>query len=390
LQFGGGTHTLDGVNFTGSGIVKITGGEVDTDTAGATLSNSTTLVLSGGYPAPTLGGSGPLILNGSFEWGHGDIQGYGALTNNGAMTISGADARILDARTITNNGTTNVTGTGIVYFQNSASFDNQAGATFDIQTDADLRYSSGSVTFTNAGALSTSAGTSSAAIDMDFINSGKVDVNTGALTFKKNLTNNSNGVVTVASGASMSVSGTLTNNGTLRQTQDVNGSSDVAFFNTGGYGGVTINGTGLGSTEVTIRGNQDCTTSGGDTVKRCFDIAPTNTNSATVTFYFADSEIPAGQSCTGMEGYHWNGAGWDQLTLDTSYGASGRDCSSAPHSLRVQNVGAFSPFVIKAGTPTAVTLRSFAAAPATAMPWALLLLLLPAAVLIWRLVKTIE
>ena len=386
LQFSGGTHSLDGVDFTGSGTVNITSGEVDTTGAGATLSSDTPLVLSGGYPAPILGGSGPLTLNGPFEWGHANIQGTGALTNNATMTISGTDAKVMDTRTITNKGTANVTGTGIVYFQNGASFDNQAGATFDIQADANLRYSSGSVTFTNAGTVSTSAGTGTATIDMDFTNSGGVDVNTGSLIFGKNLTNNSNGVVAVASGASMSVNGTLTNNGELRQTQDVNGSGDIAFFDTGGYGGAILNANGadLGSTTVTIKGNQDCTTSSGDTVKRCFDIAPTNATgrNAIITFYFADSEIPAGQSCASTDGYHWNGTGWEKLTLDDSYGTSGRDCSSAPRSLRVKNVAAFSPFVLKTGAPTAVTLRSFAAGPATDVPWGLLLFSLSAAVLV--------
>jgi len=391
LQFCGGTHSLDGVDFTGSGTVKVTAGEVDTTGSGATVSNATTMALSGGYPAPIFGGDGPLTLNGPSEWGHVTIQGTGALTNNATMTISGADAKIMDTRTITNKGTANVTGTGIVYFQNGASFDNQAGATFDFQTDADLNHSGGAATtFNNAGTLTKSAGTGTATIDMDFTNSGGVDVNTGSLIFGKNLTNNSGGVVAVASGASMSVNGTLTNNGELRQTQDVNGSSDTAFFDTGGYGGAILNANGadLGSTTVTIKGNQDCTTSSGDTIKRCFDIAPTNATgrNAIITFYFADSEIPAGQSCASMDGYHWNGTGWEKLTLDDSYGTSGRDCSSVPRSLRVKNVAAFSPFVLKAGAPTAVTLRSFVASPTTDVPWGLLLFSLSAAVLVavWR------
>jgi hypothetical protein len=165
--------------------------------------------------------------------------------------------------------------------------------------------------------------------------------------------------------AEFTVGGTLTNNGALQRTQTVNGSSDVSFFNTGGYGGVTLNanGTDLGSTTVRIRGNQDCTIVAGETVRRCFDISPTNTTgrNAAITFYFANSEIPGGQSCSNLNGYRWTGSGWEVLTLDTAYGTNGRSCGSDPRSLRVKNVASFSDFVLQETSPTAITLRGLTA-----------------------------
>jgi hypothetical protein len=169
----------------------------------------------------------------------------------------------------------------------------------------------------------------------------------------------------VVTGDAFTLNGVLTNHGELRQSREVTSAAEIAFLGAGGYGGVVINANGLdlGSTEVRIKGNQDCTTVAGETVKRCFDIEPTNTTGldATVTFYFASSEIPAGQSCGNMNGYHWTGSAWELLTLDTTYGANGRSCGSDPQSIRVKNVSAFSPFVIKETGPNAVTLHVLAA-----------------------------
>ena len=149
----------------------------------------------------------------------------------------------------------------------------------------------------------------------------------------------------------------------------MNGSADVSFFDTGGYGGVALNANSLdlGSTQVRIRGNRDCTTVPGETVRRCFDFAPANTTGrdATLTFFFAGSEL-SGNTCDELNAYHWDGSGWDLLNLDAAYGTGGRACGSEPYSLRVTGVSDFSPFVLKSGEPpggipTAVTLASFTA-----------------------------
>jgi hypothetical protein len=186
-----------------------------------------------------------------------------------------------------------------------------------------------------------------------------------ATTFNHLTVNAGATLVETVAADNVAVAGTLTNNGTLQRTQDVNGSSNVSFFNTGGYGGLTLNanGSNLGSTTVNIKGNQDCTTTAGETVKRCFNIAPTNTSSrnATITFYFADSEL-SGNTCSTLDAFrNTGGNNWSQLTRDGSYGTNGRDCSNTPRSLRVVGVSDFSPFVLKSGAPTAITLQAFRA-----------------------------
>jgi hypothetical protein len=170
----------------------------------------------------------------------------------------------------------------------------------------------------------------------------------------------SGGTLEIPDGTTLNVKDALVNNGTLRQTQDVTGSSDVAFLDAGGYGGVVINANGqaLGSTVVEIKGNQDCAGSDDKVVERCFEITPTNTSglSATVTFYFDSSEIVEGSQCQDLSISHYHDGSWQIETV------SARDCSSSPHSITVTDVDGFSPFVIKGDSqPTAVDLVSFTA-----------------------------
>jgi CSLREA domain-containing protein len=179
------------------------------------------------------------------------------------------------------------------------------------------------------------------------------------------VTVNSGSTLVKVGASDFTVLSTLTNDGTLQRTQVVNGSSNVSFFNTGGYGGVVLNANDadLGSTTVNIKGNQDCTDVAGETVQRCFDIAPTNTGvSTTVRFYFASSEL-SDNDCNTLNAYHWDGSNWGSaLPLDTSWGDDGRKCESEPYSVQVYPVTDFSPFVLKSGDPpTAVTLARFTA-----------------------------
>jgi hypothetical protein len=150
--------------------------------------------------------------------------------------------------------------------------------------------------------------------------------------------------------------------GTYHQIQDVTGSNDVGFPKAGGVI-VNANGEGdLGSTEVTIRAGIECTTMAGEAVRHCYNISPTTTSnvSATLTFYFWNSEIPGSQTCAAQEAWHW-GPGWGiALTRDTTYGTNGRDCTAEPYSVRVKDVSEFSPFVVRESTPNAIIVRSAA------------------------------
>lgn len=208
----------------------------------------------------------------------------------------------------------------------------------------------------------------------------------GHVTVNGNLFNVSHmdvATVTVASGALLEVQngGVLTvtevleNNGTLRQTQPVSGSV-ASFFDTGAYGGVQIdsNGQNLGNTVVSIRGNQNCTNVPDETVRRCFDIAPelSPTIGISITFAFADDELPLVMDCNTLNVYHWNGSGWDVITPTV------RTCSSPLSFITVEGVTDFSPFVLRSpNSPTAVTLHSFSMdTPVDAMQLAPIILFL--------------
>lgn len=183
-----------------------------------------------------------------------------------------------------------------------------------------------------------------------FDGSGTQTLDTDAITFY-NLTVNSG--TTLVTRRDFSAS-TLTNNGTLQQAKNVV-SSGTSFLWFGGYGGLIISDANLGETTVTIRGNQDCTINPGETVQRCYDIAPANTGTARVQFYFAASEL-SGNTCNTLNAYRWDGATWQPLTLDTSWGGDGRVCESAPYSVRVYPVTAFGAFVLKSpAAPARVT-----------------------------------
>jgi hypothetical protein len=182
------------------------------------------------------------------------------------------------------------------------------------------------------------------------------------------LTNSSGSSVVVPEGVSLTVNDDIVNNGTLRQTQDVGGGSDVGFFNTPGYGGVVLNsasGADLGSTTVAIKGNQDCVSPANpDTVRRCYEVVPSNTTGvdATIRAYFSASELGT-IDCAGVELWHWTGVQWETLGTVTGY-----QCDTEPYYVDVENATSFSPIVASNGNPgdapLAVKLASFEALPA--------------------------
>ncbi|HSF81096.1 MAG TPA: LamG domain-containing protein [Anaerolineales bacterium] len=196
--------------------------------------------------------------------------------------------------------------------------------------------------------------------------SNAVSIGSGVIASASSLRIAPGADLNVAAGGSLSVTGlmdnlgSLSNSGTIQHTQNVSGPAAVQFVGGGNYGGLLLNpnGDNLGSTTVTIKGNQDCTTVSGETVLRCFNVAPSNpaVTGATITFYFDESEVAFPNTCNTLNAYHWNSltSTWDELNMIS------RDCSSAPRLISVSGVTGFSPFTLKSSTnPTAVSLVSF-------------------------------
>jgi hypothetical protein len=170
-----------------------------------------------------------------------------------------------------------------------------------------------------------------------------------------------------ANGNSVTVSGILENDGTLRQTLAVNGTGAVNFFNTGSYGGAVLDAAGggdLGSTLVIIRGNQACDTAN-SMIRRCYDIQPTNTSgrSATVqlAYYTTPDNEENSQTCSSLEMYRWNGTTWEVAGTTPT-----RSCGGTTRTIQKVGVTSFSPFGLAdapAG-PLAITLLRLTAVPA--------------------------
>jgi hypothetical protein len=186
------------------------------------------------------------------------------------------------------------------------------------------------------------------------------------------LTVNSGSIVVIPSGTTQpTIDGTLTNNGTLSQAANVPASGTTRFLHiqdstatpADKYFGVDItpDSSSMGTTTVTIKGNQTQCNTGDQLIHRCFDIAPTTSSSATVRFWYLNSERNS-QATGSMKIYHWDNPGWSTLTL----ASTPRGTVGSYEWVEAVNVSSYSPFGLSDGDPddpTAVTLQSFSAQP---------------------------
>ena len=121
------------------------------------------------------------MVVGALNWSGGGILSTGTTDIHGGMTISGNVD--LEYGTLDNFGPAVLIGGGIDA-GNGAVFNNEAGATFDMQGDFGLDYSAGAyATFNNAGTLLKSAGTGNSYLQANFVNSGTAELKSGLLNF---------------------------------------------------------------------------------------------------------------------------------------------------------------------------------------------------------------
>jgi hypothetical protein len=122
------------------------------------------------------------------------------------------------------------------------------------------------------------------------------------------------------------------------------GQWNVVVTNSDSQSGVLSNGftvtgaTGVNVT-VSVSGNQFCAGRTGG-VKRCFDIAPTASLTATVRFYLSETERN-GQALSDLVAFHYSGTNWTKEPGPYNYGGA----SNAQY-VQVQNVKDFSPFAL--------------------------------------------
>jgi len=178
-----------------------------------------------------------------------------------------------------------------------------------------------------------------------------------------NLTVDAGATLELASANSLTVGGAVTNNGTLKQTRTVAASGTTSFLNipTARYYGVDISAgaTALGSTTVTIGGNQVCSLALGYPVKRCFNVTPTTQAAADIKFYYNQTEMQAGQTYDTLNVWNYHSGAWNTVTR----GGDSGSCAVNAINCYVQGTGIanYSPFVLKVTAPTAITLADFGA-----------------------------
>jgi hypothetical protein len=189
--------------------------------------------------------------------------------------------------------------------------------------------------------------TGTAAIHAGFYDPGAVEPASAHLLV------NPTGVVNIVPGGNLIVDGTITNNGTLKETKNVAQNTTTSFLTWNDkYYGLDITlpaGGNMGSTLVEIKGNQACPEASvfDDTIKRCYTITPTTAQNATVKFYYRPNE---GALHLTPFAYHFNGATWGQL-------ASTRGGSGEARFVQATGVSAYSPFALL--DPTVRISRSY-------------------------------
>jgi hypothetical protein len=337
--------------------------------------NSTVEIQNFNAPSSALPAFGNLRLNSTATL---QMSGYLATVNGHLTKLNTGEFRLANTQSVglTIGGNLDVQN-GTLTFQNSGTANVTVAVSGNLSVNSGATLQSGGGTgihqvnvmgnWTNNGTITLNA---AAGTGVTFNGASEQNVSGTSATAFRNLLIASGAKVVMPTNATAT---TLTNNGTITQTQTVIGAANVTFIGIDGYGGIILNANNsdLGTTTVAIKGNQACNTGVNQLIHRCFNISPVNNagRNATITFFFTDSELN-GSSCASMEVYHWNGTGWDATPLarDTTYGptSDGRNCTSNPRSIRVIGVATFSPFGLSSGgVPTAVTLLEIKAVPSS-------------------------
>ena len=381
-----GTASGNSVNYNSGSTITIEGGALNI--AGRlsrrTTTQTTTYTKSGGAVTVVTVGSGDANLAG-FDFG---ASGSSFTYEGGTVVIQKQTSGPSEYR----NGasTNNVTG-GTLQIGNTGT---PTGQTMRINSTAPVFNLTINATNSPTAQLVTNGPTVKGDIDIqtgstldannlditlagNWTNNSTFTAGTGAVTFNgtstqtiggssttafNNLTINSGATVVVPdSDTPFTVAGTMTNNSRLRQTRTVNGANTV-FLNisTNKYYGVEINpgSANMGATTVNIKGNQACNTT--DTlVHRCFDIAPTTAQNATIKFRYLNSERNSNVPDS-MKVFRWTYSNWSEEN-----GTYSRGTSDSYEWVQVTDVDQYSAFGLDdgapTGTPTAITLSSLTA-----------------------------
>ena len=271
-----------------------------------------------------------VAVSGLFSWTNGTLSGTGVVDANGGIEISNSAGKALGG-TLNNAGSAIWTGTGEIRFEPGAAFNNLAGASFDVETDADVHWGGGAAAFNNAGTFIKSAGTGETVfpagdkfVGIAFNNTGTVQVLSGSLNLAGG--GMSSGSFTSAPAGSLTFEG----NHTLTASSSVD-ATQVTFAGTATVAGsyrvtqsTSVNGTATFSGTVLDMG---------DTLDMV-GVADLGSNAAsTTTFNLRGSAVLFGSGELTVTGqFNWTG-GTIAGKVSVSAGAGMTISSSANHFL---------------------------------------------------------
>ncbi len=211
-------------------------------------------------PAFTGAGTGATLdfTGGVLQWSAGAVAG--TVTNLGTLTVT-ANSGLTLSGTFTNAGTVVVNAGASINATDNTAIDNQAGATFDLASDAALNPANGAIgmAFNNAGLLEKTAGTGVSPVRLPVNGPGTVADTSGTLDLAGGGTG-ANAVITAGAGGTVSLEGTFSG------TFSGSGGGSVLLADQGSFtgSGLTldfpanllqwVNGNGVGGT-ITNAGN---------------------------------------------------------------------------------------------------------------------------------------
>ncbi|HEY9285660.1 MAG TPA: Calx-beta domain-containing protein, partial [Pyrinomonadaceae bacterium] len=220
LNVTGTTNVAGTATFTGS--VVSAGQTLNVTGAGTFNSNAVsaqTVNVTG-----TLGGSADVGVpaGGTFNLTGGTLAPGGTTSIPAAATLNLGGAQPTIARTVNNAGTANYAPTGGMVLS-GATFNNQSGAAFNVQSDTVLSQAGAGATFNNSGSLLKGAGAGAAEFRLAFTNAGAVTASAGTLHFSIGNYTQTAGE-TVLSGGGVQTTGLLdVQGGSLRGAGQITG-----------------------------------------------------------------------------------------------------------------------------------------------------------------------
>lgn len=388
LNLGSNTLTMKrvatGVTVNTGGTLDLGTGTIVDGTGGAnplfTLNSGATLLTANGSGVASSGASGSIQTTGTRTYspnanytynGTGaQTTGTGLPTNlTGVLTInSGNTVTLNNAEVIASGGTVNIV---------AGTF--AAGTNLTMATTSSINRSGGTMTGTPQGSgtynvtYTGNSMTTSTELAGAGLNNVTVNLTAGqTLTLDQNRALAGNLVVTSGtfdlSTFTVSVNGTVTNNGTLKQTKGVNNATvqflhitDAAGTGDKYFGATITTASNLGSTIVAVSGNQVCPNARGFPVKRCFTIDKALPSGGTLTLYYTDAELQ-GQTEANIQIWQYSGSGttWNLVTGTRTNDTTNNFVQVALTAATTAN----QPYALKINTPTAVNLASFTAAQA--------------------------